>query len=115
MKLSGAAKQAFEEWYLHMIFGRRTDYSVYPDGAILSKFYRSIESMEWGVYQDWFDSVGIRIIIDLDVEEMRCEDYDLYIEERHKEFCHYGKFQTRTESRIEAIEKANEIFNNREK
>ena len=49
MELEGKAKEDFEE-YLY-------------DNDIIMGWYSLTESMQYGVYVDWFDSVGYELII----------------------------------------------------
>ncbi len=52
MKLTGKAKEQFEEW-------------LRESGYLLS-FYECPHSMQWGVYQDWADSLGEELYISKD-------------------------------------------------
>ena len=86
MKLTGKCKEEFEEWLQYLTWEQ------YPI------------SMQYGVYVDFFDSVGIRISMNQFNKEYW---FDIYPQ---AEDCECLK--TRTEARIAAIEKANEIYNN---
>lgn len=113
--LSGSAKEQFEE-YVRV---------TYPDHYMTS-FYNLPPSMQWGVYQDWADSLGIR----LDV----CSEYTLQIDYNgflykihshkiidtmyypyrkgeYKDLYSCAGFKTRQEARTAAIEKLNELIN----
>lgn len=104
MQLNGQAKQAFEEWLI-------TRSNI--DCLIRNEFYIFPESMQWGVYQDWFDSVGIYTETPNKWDK---SGYLAYVGEECINDSNDGfiPFKIRTEARTVAIEKANEIFNNRE-
>ena len=99
MILTGKCKEEFEKWLL----------SAYKEGEeknkakALSLFVRSPNSMKYGVYVDFFDSVGIYIIISRDSGW-----YDVDIA---GEWTSTTTQDNRTEARTLAIEKANEIYN----
>ena len=106
MKLTGKAKEILQLWYLK---------SIDNDKYVVSRFFDIPEAMQWGVYQDWADSLGYELCID------RCVDDE----------CNYvsdfewvvitintisnngsgGTCSTRQEARNAAIEKLNEIIN----
>ena len=78
----------------------------------LNHFYKFPQSMQYGVYLDFFNSLGIRIVIDMDFENEVYDKFALYIEYKENSFCSYGmNFKTRQEARTAAIKKANEIYN----
>jgi len=92
MRLTGKAKEQFEEWF--------NTHHVYEHSG-LAKFEYLPESMQWGVYQDWADSIDIWI-----------EVYPI----GNNLFCwsisNYGNTKTtRQEARNAAIDKLNEIVN----
>ena len=59
MKLTGKAKELFEEWY------NQSDWIAY--GKITDTVFHALpESMRWGVYQDWADSLGEELYISKD-------------------------------------------------
>ena len=108
MRLTGKAKEQFEEWwktqpksFVNMGFC----YLSY--GSKLVRLDSISESMQWGVYQDWADSLGYYITNSFiggnkpfapDItkdDNLLWEDY----------------FNTRQEARNAAIEKLNELIN----
>jgi len=100
MKLTGKCKEDFEKWYLKYIILNSEKLISNTD---VNYFNLLTESMQYGVYVDFFDSVGIRISMnqfnkeywfDIDPQAEDCE-------------C----LKTRTEARTAAIEKTNEIYN----
>ena len=100
--LSGKNKIQFEEHYLIESRKQRQDYNKYSDEVLLRKFYRKTLSEKYGIYVDYFDSVGV------------------YIQSKFRSFrvsigseVYSGLHLTRNEARKQAIEKANEIINNR--
>ena len=104
MKLTEKCKEDFEKWYLIFIMSKkgRTNlmYSTY-----IEWFYQLPQSMQYGVYVDFFDSVGIRL---------ECI-YDSYSSNEWYVgincISQKGSFKLRTDARTEAITKANEIYN----
>ena len=119
MKLTGQAKEDFEKWFNrpeseeYDLINNLTNYDQSIHEPI--DHFRSLTtSMRYGVYVDWFDSVGIEIIVDT---SYIAKDYNRWF------FCiHYdgglndydsgSASNNRTEARTSAIEKANEIYNN---
>ena len=105
MKLTGKAKQEFEKWFLK---GMRTDEGY--DQYVMRSFSSKAESMKWGVYVDFADSLNNRV----DIICRIC----ILIMETQKGFAYTingsvsDTFKTRPEARTAAIEKFNEIFNN---
>lgn len=95
MKLTKQCKEDFEKWLVG--FGRGI--TRYP-----YKTFRELEpQMQYGVYVDFFDSVGLTIVIRTYVENTW--RYDINQDQ------HRVMIKTRTEARKFAIEKANEIYN----
>lgn len=88
MKLTGKCKEAFEKW------NSENNYGAY-------KFEDFNESMQYGVYVDFFDSVNVRT-------PETTKGYDCFF---INEFGNMLQFKTRPEARKAAIQKANEIFN----
>ena len=52
MKITGKCKEDFEKWYLHSV---ETNYI--DDVHVIKDFYAKLQSMQNGVYVDFFDSV----------------------------------------------------------
>jgi hypothetical protein len=98
MQLTGKCKEDFEKWYLIEFEKRSLPYS--------QGFCLSDNSIQYGVYVDFFDSVGIRL---------ECI-YDSYSSNEWYVgincVSQKGSFKLRTDARTEAIKKANEIYNN---
>lgn len=101
MKLTGKCKVDFKKWLLcSTVYG---EHEYHLDEDLLSHFENLKTSMKYGVYVDFFDSVGIYIIISRDSGW-----YDVDIA---GEWTSTTTQDNRTEARIVAIEKANEIYN----
>jgi len=99
--LTGKCKEYFEKWFLKQWDVKKLEY-----------FYFLTPSMQYGVLIDFFDSVGIRILIDMDFGNFVFNKFVLYIEYKKHCFCNYGmNFKTRQEARTEGVKKANEIYN----
>ena len=109
MRLTGKCKEDFCYWWVGNPKKIKGVSEAYYNGE---KFESLPYSMQYGVYLDFFDSVGIRIVIDIDFENEVYDKFALYIEYKKHSFCSYGmNFKTRQEARTEGIEKANEIYN----
>lgn len=104
MKLTGKCKEDFEMWYSYHIYSE----THHVFGILL--FYKLPFSMQYGVYVDFFDSVGVTISND------SCE-FTNEFEAVFYQFntcvngVNYGWKMSRHEARTKAIEKANEIYN----
>ena len=97
MKLTGKCKEEFEKW----LGSQTTTTGVYIHRWYVTwaKFNILSNSAKYGVYVDFFDSVGINSSSFSHYEFYKCNlDNTL--------------FNTRPEARLLAIEKANEIYNN---
>jgi len=105
MILTGKCKVDFESWFFKGTHLELSDLELKntSEADKMDIFYELSESMQYGVYVDFFDSVGIRI------ELTKCiggwaiyingdSDFNLYI-------------KNRKESRTAAIKKVNEIYN----
>ena len=116
MKLTGKCKTDFEKWYLGKYYftGFETE-----DVVLNDHIFKHLDfTMQYGVYVDFFDSVGLI----LDVQPVL--DYD---EEKYTKVVYWiitvftlgikgedyndWEFKTRQEAREQAILKANEIYN----
>ena len=112
MKLTGKCKEDFEKWYLKAIEDLREDYHGYNKSVIISKFYREIDSMQYGVLVDFFDENEIYISMDW-YGSIR-SDSNYFEADINNDFGEQGyfRFKTRQEAREEAIKQANKIYNN---
>jgi hypothetical protein len=103
MELTGKCKEDFEKWYElnYEAIGLRS----IDDEFYLAGFYELPETMQYGVYVDFFDSVEIYMEIIKD---------GVYFESFvNDEWLNTPK--TRSEARTAAIEKANELYNLKQK
>jgi hypothetical protein len=104
MKLTGKCKEEFDNWRERI---------NHIEGSNL--FYATSKSMQYGVYVDFFDSVGVYIELTpyfdsvteivlwfFTLEDKRCAHLNSHLE---------NKAKTRPEARTKAIDKANEIYN----
>ncbi len=111
MILNGKCKEEFEKWLIGYFKGKKEKPTI-MDKLNAKSLPNSPNSMQWGVYQDYFDSVGVKLIINY---------YDGNIFPFRVQYCLNGekwtlsgirnKFETRPEARTAAIEKACEIRN----
>lgn len=104
MKLSGNCKKQFEKWYYEKM--------IYSKWWSEDTFYSLPESMQWGVYQDFADSIGVRIDIVVFYDRMLgyVRGYEVKVNDMDI-FKNGDCFETRQEARNAAIEKLNEIIN----
>ena len=100
MKLTGKCKEAFKKWYSENV-------EFIGEVLYLEEFYILPQSMQYGVYVDWFDSCGI--YIDDSFDGLNNEFYSCTVHENKVSVLNKNK--TRHEARTKAIERANEIYN----
>jgi hypothetical protein len=111
LKLTGKCKEAFDEWFVKVgvwqidIQGLTYMPTVYwPWEEGLKEFYKSFTlSMQYGIYQDFFDSVDIdcevsRVIDDENISFFVTQTFDM-------------TFSERSEARTESINRANKLYN----
>ena len=117
MELTGKAKVDFEKWFDDT---HKHTMLLWGESVENTGFYELTDSMKYGVYVDWFDSVGIVIDIDYGKERFNddsnkhwfeCIGRDIN-EEKYTGFA-TGLKDTRHEARTAAITKATELYNNR--
>ena len=108
MILTGKCKEDFEKWY-------ENTYREYDCYQVMDWFEYPFE-FQYGVYVDFFDSVGYCIEISIDYTR---KDYGkpLYQWEVNDwnttGFGHKDLVRHRQEARKSAIEKANELYNSK--
>tara|TARA_R110000782_G_scaffold387_1_gene1250 strand:- start:47 stop:373 length:327 start_codon:yes stop_codon:yes gene_type:complete len=108
MELTGKCKQDFKKWQQDCDWFQ--DISIYNENySNIEIFYTLNKSMQYGVYVDFFDSVGSYISVSgLVLSKTYICDISVISNVEH----YYDGFSTRAEARSKAIEKANEIYNN---
>ena len=105
MKLNGQAKIDFEKWY-------GVNVEFVGEVLYLEEFYILPGSMKYGVLVNWFDSVGIEIIM----KEIRSSAPNTNTIYRAviNDSINTGSWKnSRPEARTAAITKATELYNNR--
>ena len=108
MRLTGKAEKDFFEWY------RSTDFKSRNQPG-LALFYNYSNSMQYGVYVDFFDSV--KIVIELQLRTSPTMQGGVFTCIRPSilsdgKFHNVGaSFVVRERARIVAIKKVNEIYN----
>lgn len=102
MKLTRKAKSNFEDYYQHLKLTKEHTLST------LEVFYDLPDAMQWGVYQLWADSMGY----DLNAFKSLSSDMSnyVYISSVNDE-CVGDDHKTREEARNAAIEKLNQLIN----
>lgn len=116
MKLTGKSLEQFKKWVGRVDKGGIGDYfdclvmiEDEPNNDWDIDFYNLPFSMQYGVLVDFFDSVGIEIFT---YKLIQINQFSYKIGTT----VYFGRdndFNTRPEARAKAIEKANEILNNR--
>jgi hypothetical protein len=105
MRLTEKCKEEFQKWYLSTFWKTEKagqGVAIIDKGVVgLNRFYYLPESMQIGVYEDYFDSVGV--LVPSISNGWEC----FYTTDRGN----MQQFKTRKEARTAAIEKANEIRN----
>ncbi len=102
MRLKGKAKIYFQDWFTDSK-NQNLDFNYFN---IIHSFDNLPDSMQYGVYVDWFDSIGLKI----GVNPIFDDDYWVSVNDEEVKNV---KFLNRQHARNSAIEKANEIYNNR--
>jgi len=110
MKLTEKAKEKFEKWLLDHEMHNQGGYNFdYP------KWFSALHpSFQWGVYQDWADSLGYDIYFTpyYDWTKERDTGFKWYFAERNDSYIsETGLKDTIQEARNAAIEKLNELIN----
>jgi hypothetical protein len=108
MKLTGKCKENFEKWFKgSKNFLLIDEYDFYSG---------STPSMQYGVYVDFFDSVGVYLTIDNYYHRKRTPKvyYEFGYDTGNNWIAIKTQFKTRQEAREQAIIKANEIYNIKE-
>jgi len=105
MKLTGKAKELFEEWCDRQS-PRIITWSARGSSYESVGLYDQPESMQWGVYQDWADSLGYFITNSWIGDNVFCPDIT-----KDNLILWEDDFKTRQEARNAAIEKLNYLIN----
>ena len=124
MKLTGKCKEDFEKWYFKNHCKTSLKYEElmpHHKEDVYGWFYGIDLSFQYGVYVDFFDSVGVYISDMVDCyhssrnkPQFSMSGFSMCIEGNG--FCNdIDNFKIRQEARIKAIEKANEIYNERQR
>ena len=113
MKLTGKAKEVFDKWFVtytnEQLGSKRDDFA--DDDDMLDAFYKTlIPPMQWGVYQDWADSLGYEISTGRIFEKVW--GADIIVWSNDEVMLWEDEYDTRQEARNAAVEKLNELINN---
>ena len=109
MELKDKALKDFWIWYLlpEQRKTYKTDSLIGKDPAIKIRFLAMSFTERYGVYVDFFDSVGVTVWVAPN------GDWLYHIEDHNTEKDYSERFYLRPEARAAAIEKANEIHNSK--
>lgn len=104
MELTGKAKEDFEKWYL-----KSNDRGVADSAYLLYFFYSLTDSAIYGVYVDFFDSVGLKLGV------YSTENSYSYILRpdgsiKVKDYP-FWEGKNLSEARAKGVERANEAYN----
>jgi len=111
MKLTGKSLEQFDKWYMELrqVELDKSDLKVTDLFCPhVSTFHHTLLSCQYGVLVDFFDSVGIEIEI-----RRLTKSWWGYMINYSGEVDWDSYINTRPQARDKAIEKANEIYNNR--
>ena len=113
MELTSKAKKLFEAWYLKIPNAMGLNYGTLE--LTMNRFYCLPLSMQWGIYQDFADSLGFDVCAFQDVtyDDNDNEVFKLFWSvSKLPKIEHNGYCNTRMQARKAAIKKLNEIINN---
>ena len=105
--MEGQAKIDFEKWYRVAYI---EDSSALWKPVHNKSFFHLPDNMQWGVIQDWFDSVGDYVCVEGDGDDFMFSVY--HTESKNYLGVRYD-IPSRQEARTAAIKKACEIYNER--
>lgn len=107
--MKGKVKELFEEWYDHLYYPSLCMYDSHDSGSTYTHIDISDlpPSMQWGVLQDFYDSKGF--YISQKAEGYKPIWYD-YIIKHGLEVEFSRHFKTRPEARKAALQKAEELL-----
>lgn len=93
-------KEHFEKFYLNLVRKNREDYLKLSDQQILKKFYRMDTIFQNAMWLEFFDSLGLKIIISpsMFIDDWSCDIFG-WADSKHKDLT----------SRQEAIKKGIEV------
>lgn len=112
MILTKQCKEDFEAWIVKEYNYGLTETYIDEDGVLWQNgrvFYTIPLSMQWGLLDDFFESVNIEIVV-----RKREGKYNWFAGESVKNF-EVDDHESKDEARKKAIEKANELYNNTNK
>ncbi|QQV90476.1 hypothetical protein Harreka1_69 [Olleya phage Harreka_1] len=129
MKLTGQAEKDFNKWFDNTEESKKVIISLYTTDSTDNVYYSDVfdnlpNEAKFGVYQKWFDSVGYFIGNDSwrsfgNIKEtfywfnIKDINQKSLIKETYEESLLTAKKKTRPEAQAAAIEKANELYNNK--
>ena len=117
MKLTGKCEEDFEKWCLS---NDNINEDYYVESYTKFTEYRCIDfeelpkSMQYGVYVDFFDSVGLELVVHRSKTKYVSSVYYLikpHLQEDEEVKCNKKGYSDRQQAREQAILKANEIYN----
>jgi hypothetical protein len=113
MELTGNCRKAFEKWYIITYFNHLAlPLSTQERFGILDSFYGCFEAMRYGVYVDFFDSLGTRIDL-ISVGEPTMSGFKFFgyrfLINGFKVNSTYTK--TRRKVRTKSIKEGNKLYN----
>ena len=109
MELTGKAKVDFEKWFDDT---HKHTMLLWGESVENTGFYELTDSMKYGVYVDWFDSVGVEIIMK-EVRSSTPNTNTIYRAVINGSINTGSWKKSRPEARTAAITKATELYNNR--
>ena len=105
--------QVFNEWYICKYKEHAQEWGDSWDSITkvqyLKEFYKLSPSMKFGVYQDFYDSVGMFINVDYN-EVAKKFQYYIGFNPIRNDISSRAIFKTRPQAREQALKKAEEIW-----
>lgn len=98
MKLTGKCKQDFEKWYKQTSKQNYINYGMFLNMPLV---------FQYSVYLDFFDSVGLQVVINWESGD----GFEFWVTGYGWNTNYTDHIPTRPEARNQAIAKANEIYN----
>jgi len=114
MELTGKCKEEFEKWYFKKYCTASVTYEEllpHQQEDVFGWFFNLLPPFKYGVFVDFFDSVGIEITIVKSIANAIGTKWGWHSNVNGKNFT--KTYDTRPEARAKAIEKANDLFNKR--
>lgn len=117
MKLTEECKEVFQEWYLKVYAKNNGNFFYWVLFIFgINSFYLDTLSEQYGVYEDFFDSVDLELVVHKFNSKYVASVYfkpKSHLDDEEIK-CNKKGYKTRCEAQVEVIKKANIMFNSKE-